>query len=82
MSNVEPIHAGVLIPQRSVDADTVRVLEEMLAAARSGEIIGFAGAVLLFGGLAARRRAGTGSYSLAGALQSSVHILHREMLDQ
>jgi hypothetical protein len=78
MSNVCPIQPGILVPERSPDGDVIELLEDMLAMAQAGEIIGFNGAILFFDGVAARRRAGSGSHALAGACFSAIIKMQME----
>ncbi len=64
------------------DSDVVELFEEMLEAARSGEIIGFAGAVLHGDRSTSRRKAGTSSYAMLGALTAVLHRLTNQHLTE
>lgn len=82
MTNVEPIRPGIQVPEREANPDVVALLEEMLTQAKSGELVGFSGAMLYYDGPAARRRAGLASYALIGATQSAVQIMIEEMINR
>ena len=81
MAKVVPLKQGALTYQREPNPATIALLEEMLEEARTGEIVGFAGAVLSFDGLAMRRRAGKVNYNLIGALHSALQAATQDKLD-
>lgn len=56
--------------ERQVSDDVIRVLEDLLERAHSGEVIGFSGAVLVHDGCANFYACGmVGGYSMIGALE-------------
>lgn len=75
VDNVVSIHGGPVIQKVRRD-DVVEELEEMLEMARSGEIVGFAGAILYHDAATGVRRAGLATRALIGAIETAkFHLL-------
>lgn len=78
---VVPLKEGQITYQRDPNPEVIRVLEDLLNQAQSGEIIGFTGAVVYYDAAAGRARAGKVSYSSIGALFAALQAATGEILD-
>jgi hypothetical protein len=76
MSNIKSITGETLSDGKTPNEMCVKGLEEMLEMARSGEIVGIAGAVQFHDNSGGYHFHGhVGSYSVLGALQVGLHAL-------
>ena len=75
--NVTSLRGDPVI-QRKPNPAVVELFEDMLEAARPGEIIGFIGAIIDSDGCSLIRRAGIATRGLLGALTIAQHRLIRD----
>ena len=75
--NVASLYGNPVI-QKKANPGVVKLLEELLESARSGVVIGFAGAVIDCDDCSAPRRAGVATRGLLGALAIAQHRMIRE----
>ena len=68
-SNVESLYGGAVIADFDTHPAVIELLEEMLEAAQSGEILGFTGVVMHSDGSTSLREAGLSNRSTIGGLE-------------
>lgn len=81
-NKVVPLRDGMMTGERLPNPDCVAELERLLEMARSGEIVGFHGAIAYYDAAAGRSWGGIFTYQSLGALAVMSAQLSKKLLEE
>lgn len=81
-SKIVGLHGQTVADTRKPDPEVIKAAERLLERAKSGEIVGVAGAYLFRDDAIGRFSAGMFNYGLAGALSNVINGIHHRMDDE